>query len=207
MTENLISKAIQIVGIYKLGKACGISYQAIYRWETKGRLPRTEWTGETDYASRIEEATKGVITRDQLLNLKRNDQSAAMGLTKDALKNRIYERKGQRVSVDEAMLMQDFSGTKFFANEVARQSGGVFLEVIPAGIRERSELLTEFNRLTQELGELSKDYELSVRDGQIDGAEKVMLKRQAYRIHKQLEKILAISFAIYEIKEDDDEKK
>lgn len=133
--------------------------------------------------------------------------AAAMGLTKDALKNRIYERKGQRVSVDEAMLMQDFSGTKFFANEVARQSGGVFLEVILAGIRERSELLTEFNRLTQELGELSKDYELSVRDGQIDGAEKVMLKRQAYRIHKQLEKILAISFAIYEVKEDDDEKK
>lgn len=77
MTENLISKAIKIVGIYKLGKACGISYQAIYRWETKGRLPRTEWTGETNYASRIEEATKGVITRDQLLNLKRSDQSTS----------------------------------------------------------------------------------------------------------------------------------
>ena len=75
MTENLITKAIQIVGIYKLGKACGISYQAIYRWEAKGRLPRTEWTGETDYASRIEEATKGVITRDQLLNLKPTNQS------------------------------------------------------------------------------------------------------------------------------------
>lgn len=133
--------------------------------------------------------------------------AAAMGLTRDALKNRIYERKGQRVSVDEAMLMQDFSGTKFFANEVARQSGGVFLEVIPAGIRDRTELLTEFNRLTQELGELSKEYELSVRDGQIDQSEKNQLQMQAYRIHKQLEKILAISFAIYEVKEDDDEKK
>lgn len=133
--------------------------------------------------------------------------AAAMGYTVDALRNRIYEKKGQSLSVEDALLMQEFSGTKHFANEIARQSGGVFLEVIPAGIRERSELLTEFNRLTQELGELSKDYELSVRDGQIDGAEKAMLKRQAYRIHKQLEKILAISFAIYEIKEDDDEKK
>lgn len=104
-------------------------------------------------------------------------------------------------------LCRIFPALSFFANEVARQSGGVFLEVIPAGIRDRSELLTEFNRLTQELGELSKDYELSVRDGQIDQSEKTQLKRQAYRIHKQLEKILAISFAIYEVKEDDDEKK
>lgn len=133
--------------------------------------------------------------------------ASALGYSFDALKNRIYEKKGQSISVEDALLMQEFSGTKHFANEVARQSGGVFLEVIPAGIRERSELLTEFNRLTQELGELSKDYELSVRDGQIDGAEKAMLKRQAYRIHKQLEKILAISFAIYEVREDDDAKK
>lgn len=133
--------------------------------------------------------------------------AAALGYTVDALRNRIYEKKGQSLSVEDALLMQEFSGTKHFANEIARQSGGVFLEVIPAGIRERSELLTEFNRLTQELGELSKDYELSVRDGQIDKVEKAQLKRQAYRIHKQLEKILAISFAIYEVKEDDDEKK
>lgn len=133
--------------------------------------------------------------------------ATAMGYTVDALRNRIYEKKGQSVSVEDALLMQEFSGTKHFANEVARQSGGVFLEVIPAGIRERSELLTEFNRLTQELGELSKDYELSVRDGQIDKSEKAMLKSQAYRIHKQIEKILAISFAIYEVKDDDDEKK
>ena len=130
--------------------------------------------------------------------------AAAMGLTIDALKNRIYERKGQRVSVEEAMLMQEFSGTKFFADSVTRQSGGVFLEVIPPSVSERAELLTEFCRLTQELGELSKDYELSVRDGQIDPDEKAKLKQQAYRIHKQLEKILAISFAIYGVEDKDE---
>lgn len=77
MKENLISKAIEIVGICKLATACGVRYQSIYKWEAKGRVPRTDWTGETDYASRIEEATKGVITRDQLLNLKRSDQSTS----------------------------------------------------------------------------------------------------------------------------------
>lgn len=77
MNENLISKSIAIVGLRALARFCGVSPQAIYKWENKGSLPRTEWTGETDYASRIEEATKGVITRDQLLNLKRNDESEA----------------------------------------------------------------------------------------------------------------------------------
>ena len=77
MKENLISKAIEIVGICKLATACGVRYQSIYKWEAKGRVPRTDWTGETDYASRIEEATKGVVTRDQLLNLKRSDQSTS----------------------------------------------------------------------------------------------------------------------------------
>ena len=77
MQENLISKAIDLTGLTNLAKACGVTYQSVKRWEAKGRVPRTDWTGETDYASRIEEATKGVITRDQLLNLKRNDQSEA----------------------------------------------------------------------------------------------------------------------------------
>ena len=77
MKENLISKAIDLTSLTKLAKACGVTYQSVKRWEAKGCLPRTDWTGETDYASRIEEATKGAVTRDQLLNLKRNDVSGA----------------------------------------------------------------------------------------------------------------------------------
>lgn len=77
MTENLISKAISLTSLTKLAKACGVTYQSVKRWEMKGRVPRTDWTGETDYARCIETATKGQITRDQLLNLKRNDESEA----------------------------------------------------------------------------------------------------------------------------------
>ena len=44
--------------------------------------------------------------------------AAAMGYTVDALRNRIYEKKGQSISVEDALLMQEFSGTKHFANEV-----------------------------------------------------------------------------------------
>ena len=68
MEQNLISQAIEIVGLAKLAKTLGITYQAIRKWEASGRLPRTEWTGETDYASLIEAATEGKVTKAALLS-------------------------------------------------------------------------------------------------------------------------------------------
>lgn len=128
--------------------------------------------------------------------------AAALGYTVDTLRNRIYERKGQCINVDDALMMQDLSGTKLFANEIAQQSGGVFLEVIPPTTLERAEILTEFNQLVQSLGELSREYELSIRDGKINLDEKKALKQRAYVIHKQVERLLAISFAIYSTNDD-----
>jgi DNA-binding transcriptional regulator YdaS (Cro superfamily) len=66
---NLISEAIEIVGLGDLAKACGVSYQAVRKWEAAGRLPRTEWTGETHYATAIETATAGKVTQQKLLKL------------------------------------------------------------------------------------------------------------------------------------------
>lgn len=68
-TENLITSAIEIAGLSELAKACNVTYQAVRKWEAAGRLPRTEWTGETGYAAVIETVTKGRITKAKLLNL------------------------------------------------------------------------------------------------------------------------------------------
>lgn len=65
--NNPISSAIQIVGLVNLANKLSVSYQAIRKWEVAGRLPRTEWTGETDYASKIEIACDGKVTKAELL--------------------------------------------------------------------------------------------------------------------------------------------
>jgi hypothetical protein len=64
--DNLITQAIQIAGLGNLAIDCGVTYQALRKWERAQRLPRTDWTGETDYASAIDQATAGQISRHAL---------------------------------------------------------------------------------------------------------------------------------------------
>lgn len=44
-----------------------VTYQAVLKWVRVGRLPRTEWTGETAYAQALSDAVGGQVTREQLL--------------------------------------------------------------------------------------------------------------------------------------------
>jgi len=74
---NLISKAVNIVGLQPLAAVCGVSYQAVRKWQKKGSLPRTEWTGETDYGSLIESATDGKVRKEALME--------------DGIVNRLYQ--------------------------------------------------------------------------------------------------------------------
>ena len=58
-----------------ISSLCSVSPVAVYKWLKKGRLPRTEWTGETNYAEIIAQACaehpeiNPPITREQLLQL------------------------------------------------------------------------------------------------------------------------------------------
>lgn len=56
MNKNPITEVIKLAGsVTAVGKAVGLRYQSIRKWERNGRLPRTEWTGETRYAEILEE--------------------------------------------------------------------------------------------------------------------------------------------------------
>lgn len=68
MTTQL-SKAIIELGLSNVAKACGVSYQAVRKWEKKG-LPRTEWTGETNYSEAISQLSNGQFLRESFLTTK-----------------------------------------------------------------------------------------------------------------------------------------
>jgi hypothetical protein len=76
MSDNLITQAIELVGLQPLAQnlkkpdGTPVTYQAVRKWETAGHLPRTEWTGETSYAEQIEHLTKRRVTKRALLQMK-----------------------------------------------------------------------------------------------------------------------------------------
>lgn len=68
MNPNPITRAIEVVGLGALAAGLQVSGQAIRKWEAAGHLPRTEWTGETDYSSSIQRLTDGAVKKDDLLS-------------------------------------------------------------------------------------------------------------------------------------------
>ena len=67
MNVDPIERALQIVRLGALARELSVSGQAIRKWQLAGRMPRTEWTGETQYSAAIERLTDGAVTREQLL--------------------------------------------------------------------------------------------------------------------------------------------
>lgn len=49
------------------GAACGVTPSIIGRWIKQQHLPRTDYTGETDYAGALSQATQGKFSRKWIL--------------------------------------------------------------------------------------------------------------------------------------------
>lgn len=123
--------------------------------------------------------------------------AGAMGMSRSALENRIYERKGQALLVEHMIQMQHFSGTTLFAEEVARDAGGFFMKMPDLENVDRDDLLIKFNELYAELGDLSTKFKASISDDEIDTDERSALTKTGENIHRALEEMLALTFQIY----------
>ena len=66
-TSNPLEAAVRLVGLSKLARECGVTHQAVRKWQAARRMPRTEWTGETKHSEAIERATCGQVKKAQLL--------------------------------------------------------------------------------------------------------------------------------------------
>lgn len=70
MMDPLEQAIVQFGSVGKLAAAIGVKGQTLHHWRKRG-MPRTDWTGETDYAKRIERATKRKVRAEDLLAAKR----------------------------------------------------------------------------------------------------------------------------------------
>lgn len=123
--------------------------------------------------------------------------TGALGMSRDALENRIYERKGQGVQVELAMQLQAFAGTTHFAEAVAIKSGGSFVK-LPSDLEHCNEALgKKFREVSVRLGELSKRFDEATEDDVIDPKERFELEAIASGMQKSIAELLALSFRVY----------
>lgn len=66
-----LRKAIDLIGWQPLAASLGVSRPAIHKWDSANRLPRTEFSGETNWAEKIEAATDGQVAASDLIEWSR----------------------------------------------------------------------------------------------------------------------------------------
>ena len=123
--------------------------------------------------------------------------AAYLGMTVSALRNRAYETKGQVLSEDHCLALQELSGTTLYAEAIANASGGVFLKLPDDLSCENEALMKKFNDLYAELGTFSRHFTEATADEEIDQDERAMLEADAARMHKVLAELVALVFRIY----------
>lgn len=62
-----IKKALKNKGPIVLGRMLGITYQAIYGWRDRNKMPDKEFAGGSVYSARIQHATDNDVTVEDLL--------------------------------------------------------------------------------------------------------------------------------------------
>ncbi|KKL69961.1 hypothetical protein LCGC14_2109680 [marine sediment metagenome] len=72
MPMNPLQRAIDEKGWRSLSAALEVSHQAIRKWVEAERLPRSEFSGETNYAEIIERETDGAVSANDLLEWSRS---------------------------------------------------------------------------------------------------------------------------------------
>ncbi|MBW9309360.1 helix-turn-helix domain-containing protein [Escherichia coli] len=72
MNQKTLEDVIKTVRVSVVADVCGVSQRAIYKWMDNGKLPRTEYTGETNYAEKIAHASNGLFSADVILTIGRN---------------------------------------------------------------------------------------------------------------------------------------
>jgi hypothetical protein len=124
--------------------------------------------------------------------------TGALAMSRDALENRIYERKGQGVQTELAMMMQKLSGTTLFAEAVATASGGTFVKLPPFDpdfVNE--ELGKKWRALYVELGTLTRNFDEAIGDDVIDKREQALLDAGAASTHRVLAELMALTRRVY----------
>lgn len=123
--------------------------------------------------------------------------AAHLGMTENALRNRVYETRGQTLSTNDKLTLQELSGTTFFVEALAAASGGTFVRLPEIGPHGNESIQLMFNEVYLGLGEHFKLFMAAIEDGVIDSAERTDIQAHGAELHRKVEQMQALMFSVY----------
>lgn len=123
--------------------------------------------------------------------------AAHLGMTENALRNRVYETKNQSLSTTDKLALQELSGTTLFVEALATASGGTFVKLPEIGDIKNDSVQATFNEMYAGLGEHFKLFMKAIEDDEIDTTERKELLEHGAELHRKIEQMQALMFSVY----------
>ena len=140
---------------------------------------------------------KAVVKRVNSVNGGWTVVAAHLGMPENALRNRVYETKGQQLSDNDKLALQDLSGTTHFVEAFAAASGGTFVRLPDMGKLEHDSVHVMFNQMYSQLGEHFKLFMAAIEDGVIDSAERKDIQAHGAELHRTVAQLQALMLGMY----------
>lgn len=123
--------------------------------------------------------------------------AAALNTSVPSLQNSVYCRKGQQMSVVRALAMQKASGTTYFAEAIAHESGGLFIKLPSVDSAADRDIQEQFVELLEKAGVFAAEWRKATEDNEVCQQEKRQLERFARSLCRHIHEILHTTFKIF----------
>jgi hypothetical protein len=110
--------------------------------------------------------------------------SAALGMTRNQLENRVYERRDQELGAHTILMMQKLTNTTYIIEHLAIESGGTFVRYPDMNHLEGDEAQEKLQELVVEIGELFSTYRDVMEDHVITDKEQDQLNAIVDKINR-----------------------
>jgi hypothetical protein len=120
-----------------------------------------------------------------------------LGVSKDALFNRLRAGGDQIFPLGWAMVLQQASGTTYIADAVSRQSNSVNVPLVDLEDIENGDINQRLMEAIEWIGQHSKYLRQATADGVIDEAEREQIEANSYQVMAKWQEHISLLFRIF----------
>jgi len=120
-----------------------------------------------------------------------------LGVTEDALFNRLRTNGDQTFPVGWAMVLQQASGTKHIADAVSRQSNSVNVPLVEVEDVDNDDINQRLMESIEWIGKHSAYLRKATADGDIDDAEREQIEENSYQVMAKWQEHLTLLYRVF----------